>query len=150
MLFRPLILLALLVAAVAILRPGDARAQGTSCVVAFVVDGDTFNCRDGTGVRLIGVDAPERGRFGSAARRALATLLSVDSRVRLETDAESRDSQGRLQVYVFLPDGRLANEVLVRMGYAFYRPNPANDRFAQRLRSAEDQAKENKLGVWSK
>src|SRR5688572_831509 len=32
------------------------------CVVTAVYDGDTLTCRDGTRVRLAGVDAPEMGR----------------------------------------------------------------------------------------
>lgn len=142
------ILLAL--AAFALALPVSARAQEQEgCVVAFVLDGDTFNCRDGTTVRLLGIDAPEGGRFGEAARRALATLLPVDSRVRLEFDAERTDGEGRTLAYVF-SNGRMANEVMVRLGYAFFRPDPDHRRFSPQLRSAENEAKEARIGVWLK
>lgn len=145
---RALIPSLLLAALAALAVPGEAAAQPTPCVVAFVVDGDTFNCRDGTSVRLIGVDAPEGGRVGTAARRALATLLPVESTVTLQTDQQVRDSNGRLLAYAYLPDGRMVNVILVELGYAFYRLNPPNDRHAAELRAAEDRAKEGKHGVW--
>lgn len=121
-----------------------------SCTVAFVLDGDTFNCRGGGTVRLALVDAPEGGSFGNIARRALATMLPVGTPVRLEFDEKNRDGNGRLLSYVFLPDGRFANEILVRLGYAFFKPDPANDRYSARLRQAENQARSRGLGVWSR
>ncbi|MBW3660475.1 MAG: thermonuclease family protein [Gemmatimonadetes bacterium] len=145
--FALLALLALIAAPRA--ASGQPAAPPEACTVAFVVDGDTFNCRDGTTVRLLLVDAPEGGRFGDAARRALATLVPVDSTVRIETDREIRDGQGRLQGYVRLDDGRLVNDVLIRKGFAFFEPNPPNHRHAGRLRAAEDLARSEGLGVWS-
>lgn len=144
-----LLLLAGMLTVLAWARPDPARAQEGGCVVAFVMDGDTFNCRDGTTVRLLGIDAPEGGRFGGAARRALATLLPVDSRVRLETEDGATDSDGRMLAYVFA-NGRMTNEVLVRLGYAFYRPDPDRARYAVELRRAEQVARSGRLGVWSR
>ena len=128
--------------------PAAARAQGP-CKVAHVVDGDTFNCRDGRNVRLLGIDSPDAGRFGNVARRALATLLPVDSTVRIEIDSVPRDSDGRWLGYVFLEDGRLINELLVREGFAFYRGSRENVRYATRLRAAEQAARGASRGVWS-
>lgn len=143
-------LFALLVAA--LVGPGDAHAQGDPapgrCTVAFVVDGDTFNCRDGTSVRLLLVDAPEGGRFGDASRRALSTLLPVDTSVRLETDREVHDDQGRVRAYVYT-DGRMVNDVMIRKGFAFFKPSPPNELHAARLRAAEESARQKGIGVWS-
>lgn len=141
---------ALLYAAVAALAltAGPAAGQTRPCVVAFVVDGDTFNCRNGTTVRLLGVDAPEGGPFGDASRRALLTLAPVDATVRLEIEGE-KDSQGRVLAYVFAGE-KMVNEVLVRLGYAFYRPDPDHTRYSPLLRAAEREAKQGKLGVWSR
>ena len=128
--------------------PALARAQAP-CTVAHVIDGDTFNCRDGRNVRLLGIDSPDAGQFGNVARRALATLLPVGSAVRIETDSIPRDSDGRLLAYVFLEDGRLVNELLVREGFAFYRSSRENTRYATRLRAAEQTARGVSRGVWS-
>lgn len=144
---RRSVLLFAAVAALALTAAGPAAGQTRPCVVAFVVDGDTFNCRDGTTVRLLGADAPEGGRFGNASRRALLTLAPVDSTVRLEVEGE-KDSQGRTLAYVFAGE-KMVNEVLVKLGYAFYRPDPDRTRYAPRLRAAEREAKQGRLGVWS-
>lgn len=128
----------------------DAHAQGDkTCTVAFVVDGDTFNCRDGTSVRLLMVDAPEGGRFGEASRRALSTLAPIDATVRLETDREVRDDQGRVRAYVYLDDGRMVNDVMIRKGFAFFKPSLPDVRHADRLRAAEEIARQKGIGVWS-
>lgn len=154
---RGFALVALLIASTLVASPG-ARAQEVDaregpaprrCVVAFVVDGDTFNCRDGTSVRLLLTDAPESGRFGDASRRALSTLVPIDSIVRLETDSEVRDRQGRVHAYVYLDDGRMVNDVMIRKGFAFFKPSPSNERHAERLRTAEEIARRQGIGVWS-
>lgn len=137
---------------VLLLVPATASAQRAvdrTCTVAFVVDGDTFNCRDGTTVRLFMVDAPEGGRFGDASRRALATLIPVDATVRIEEGASERDSQGRLLGYVYLDDGRMVNDVMIRKGFAFFKPGSPDARHSERLRTAESIAKSGEIGVWA-
>ena len=91
---RPLAALALLFASTG--GPAPARAQKEqvetlSCTVAYVIDGDSFNCRDGTKIRLLLVNAPESGPFGDLARRALVGLLPVGETFRIEFDRERRD-----------------------------------------------------------
>jgi micrococcal nuclease len=131
--------------------PAAARAQtlATSCRVAHVTNGDSFNCEGGRQVRLLLVDAPAAGRFGNIARSALATLIPVGSDVALETDSIPLDSSGRTLAYVYLSDGRMINDLLVREGFAFFKPNRENRRYAARLRSSEEQARAEKRGVWS-
>lgn len=131
--------------------PLSVRAQGPGgpCRVAHVLDGDTFNCKDGRKVRLLLADAPEAGRFGDVARRALSTLIPVDSEVSLETDSIDRDAAGRTLAYVYIPDGRMVNEILISQGYAFFKPSRQNDRHAARLREAEEKARGEKRGLWS-
>ena len=148
---RVLPLLAMLLASV--VGSADLRAQGDPaperCTVAFVVDGDTFNCSDGTQIRLLMVDAPEGGRFGDASRRALSTLLPIDATVRIETDREVEDEQGRVRAYVYLDDGRMVNDMMIRKGFAFFKPSLPDERHAERLRTAEEIARQRALGVWS-
>lgn len=138
-----------LILALLVLLPAVLPAQET-CVVAHVVDGDTFNCRDGRNVRLLLINAPDAGRFGGVARRALASLIPVTSRVRLELGSVPRDSQGRTLAYAYLADGRMVNEILVREGFAFFKPNRDNTRYADRLRGAEELARGEGRGVWGR
>lgn len=132
-----------------------ARAQGEveetfSCTVAYVIDGDSFNCRDGTKVRLLLVNTPESGPFGDLARRAMVSLLPVGETFRIETDRERRDKQGRILGYVFLADGQMANELMIRQGYAFLKPSEDNRRYLPRLREAETAARETRRGLWAR
>jgi micrococcal nuclease len=115
-----------------------------------VIDGDSFNCRDGTKVRLLLVNAPESGPFGDLARRALVGLLPVGETFRIETDLERRDDQRRMLGYVFLQDGQMVNELMIRQGYAFLKPSEDNRRFLPRLREAEASARETRRGIWAR
>ncbi len=135
-------------------EPARAQDEGEpgsfSCTVAFVIDGDSFNCRDGTKVRLLLVNAPESGPFGHLARRALVGLLPVGETFRIETDRERRDKQGRVLGYVFLEDGQMANEELIRQGYVYLKPSDDNRRYLQELREAEAAARETRRGLWAR
>ena len=53
-----------------------ASADHASCTVASVVDGDTFDCTDGTRVRMLQIDTLERGECGADwATAALANIF---------------------------------------------------------------------------
>ena len=126
------------------------RAQEQRCTIAYIVDGDTVNCRNGERVRLVLIDAPDHGVFGDLARNALAALLPIGGTFRIEVDERGRDDEGRLLGYVFLDDGRMVNEMMIRQGYAFLKPSSVNRRYAGLLREAEDIAREKRLGVWAR
>lgn len=82
-----------------------------ACIVAAVHDGDTFTCRDGTRVRLAGVDANELDgschnacapMSGEAARRYVDRLIH---RQRLACQPYGH-SYARIVARCTLPDGR--------------------------------------------
>jgi len=92
------LLLFVVVAAFSILVFGArADAQHPSCTVASIVDGDTFDCTDGTRVRLLQIDTVERGECGFEwATAALANIfLKPGMQVRLDYDAVKTDRYGR-------------------------------------------------------
>jgi endonuclease YncB( thermonuclease family) len=81
-------------------------------------------------VRFIGVDTPETHKpnapvqcYGAAAAAFTKNLIGKQ-RVRMVSDSLStnRDRYDRLLRYVYLPDGRLVNQLLIRNGYGFYYP----------------------------
>jgi micrococcal nuclease len=135
--------------ALAVLTTAPLSAQTRSCRVAHVHDGDTLGCADGTRVRLLLIDAPDSGRFGAIARRALATLVPAGTVVTLETDSVPRDDEGRVLAYVTVGEGRFVNEILVREGFAFFKPSRDNHKYAERLREAEKDARAERRGVWA-
>lgn len=95
-----------------------------------VYDGDTLAVdMSGTTekVRMIGVDTPETHHpskpvqcFGEKAHEYTKSLIGRDP-VRLEMDPtnSNRDRYNRLLRYVYLPDGKLVNEEIVKAGYGF-------------------------------
>jgi hypothetical protein len=69
-------------------------------MVARVVDGDTIDLRNGSTVRLVGIDTPERGECGyEQASQNMASLV-LGRRVRLTVSDEDTDRYGRLLRYV--------------------------------------------------
>lgn len=134
-------------------------AQDGFLLVTKVVDGDTFWVDDETSkgikVRLIGVDAPESrktfkkeiGYFGKEAKAYLTNLLDGKS-VRLEFDLNRTDQYGRTLAYVFLQNGTFVNAELVKNGYAMVMTVPPNVKFADEFVKLQQEARENKRGLW--
>jgi len=86
-------------------------------VVSEVIDGDTIKLSNGELVRLLGINAPEKGqKFYEEAKRKLKEILR-DKKIILERDARDKDNYGRLLRYVFA-DNIFVNSLLVREGYA--------------------------------
>ena len=101
----------------------EAEVVGRQGLVTNVVDGDTLRARIGGSterVRLIGVDAPERGECNSTRSTELLRELAQDTVVTILGDStqRERDRFGRLLAYVVLPDGIDAGRVLLERGAA--------------------------------
>lgn len=129
------------------------RAQAparSACVVASVADGDTLRCRDGRRVRLIGIDAPERGQGDAFApsRDRLRALAPRGATVLLEPDATARDRYGRTLAWVWVGD-TLVNEQMVREGWAVLYTVAPNVRHVDRIRAAQAAARREGAGLWA-
>lgn len=142
-----LVLATWVLGAAAAVRHGS---PGAPCVVSRVVDGDTFHCRDGRKVRLIGIDSPERGQGADARRatRALVRLLPAGRTVRLEVDVAPRDRYGRVLAYVWV-GATLVNETMVRDGWAVRYTVPPNVKYADRIGHAQKKARAARVGLWA-
>jgi endonuclease YncB( thermonuclease family) len=123
-------------------------------VVTEVVDGDTLRVRLASGkserVRLIGIDAAERGACFAAAATEQARRLALSKPVVLRGDRtqDTRDRYGRLLAYVWIPGGRDLGYQLLAGGFAkvyVYR-----DPFARlaAYRTAESRARSARTGSW--
>lgn len=77
-----------------------ARHSARRQLVIRVIDGDTLELDNGEAVRLIGIDAPERGACGYAEATANMERLVLGERVRLRRWDEDRDRYDRLLRYV--------------------------------------------------
>jgi endonuclease YncB( thermonuclease family) len=142
-----------LVSAAAALAAPDGRFTQAG-TVSNVIDGDTLDVMLSSGkrerVRLIGIDAPERGDCYAAQASSRARALAQGKRVVLKGDATqaTRDRYGRLLAYVWLPGGKDLGYQLVAGGFAEVY---VYDRAFQRLsayRNAEASAKGATAGQW--
>lgn len=134
----------------------DPAVADREYLVQRVVDGDTLLLANRDRVRLLGVDTPETVApdrpvepFGKAA--AEFTRLRVEGRrVRLGFDKERVDRFGRILAYVYLEDGSLLNEELIRAGLSEAQLQyPYSAAMKRRFRAAEAEAREAQRGLWS-
>ncbi len=145
-------------------------AQQTTTVVR-VVDGDTLKVRywgKEESIRLIGIDTPESRVNKKAKRDAkrsgqdIKTITSMGKRateyveslvkpgdlITIEFDAQQRDRYSRLLGYVYLSNGKMLNEEIVKAGYANVMTIPPNVKYQDRFLKAYKEARENKRGLW--
>ena len=74
--------------------------------------------------------------------------LLENKKVRLEYDVDAGDtSSGYLNAYVYLPDHRMANVELLRMGFVKLRIVPPNVKYEDKLDLAYQEAKKEKRGL---
>jgi len=149
-------------------KPGERL----KAVARRVIDGDTliisYQGREET-LRLIGIDTPEvsenekalgeakrSGRdlkslleMGEEATHYVRGLVKPDDPLTVELDVQLRDGYGRLLGYVFLKDGRMLNEEILRAGYAEIVTIPPNVKYIKRLYNAYLEGKENRKGFWN-
>lgn len=126
---------------------------GDDATVVRVVDGDSFAIEGGTGVRLIGINAPEIETdecYSSDATDALRRLLPAGTRVRLVYDQERLDRFGRTLAYVYrLNDGLFVNLSLASDGFAREMAASPNLTHADDFREATREARLGNRGLWA-
>jgi micrococcal nuclease len=147
--------------------PGPARetveagalTDGSAAEVVRVVDGDTLDVRiDGVRerVRLLGIDAPERGGdtgprepLYAEATAFVERLVAPDGVVLIaDALAEDRDRYARLLRHVRLADGTSLAEALLREGLGVAQTQWPFSRADAHV-AAETEAREAAVGLWS-
>jgi micrococcal nuclease len=140
----------------------SSALPGTAASVARVVDGDTLKARIAgrtETVRVIGLDTPESVKPGTPvecyALRASAEaerLLPVGAAIHLEADPTqaARDQYGRLLAHVWLADGTLYAERMIRGGFGIhYVYGGVPSIHAGPFAAAEQAARAALSGLWS-
>jgi micrococcal nuclease len=131
---------------------GRVASKGAYAEVVRVADGDTLRLERLGLVRLIGIDTPEVyfgvECFGREASEFTKRLAPPGTRVRYRLGIEERDRHGRALAYVWLPDGRMLNRVLIEEGYAQLLTIPPNVAFADVFRAGARAARQAGLGLW--
>ncbi|MEK6822587.1 MAG: thermonuclease family protein [Nanoarchaeota archaeon] len=146
----PLLFLILVACAPVALQdaPCDHPVRTSGVSVTCVIDGDTVRLADGTKVRLIGVDTPEKDEYGYRNATQSTIALINGTAVRLTKDVSETDKFGRLLRFVYAGDV-FVNEELVRQGWARARDYPPDIANAPVFHAAQDAAKQDRAGLWS-
>ncbi len=152
------------------LLSSSLHAQQTTTVVR-VVDGDTLKIRywgKEESIRLIGIDTPESRvnkkakrdakrsgqdiktitAMGKRATEYVEGLVKTGDLITIEFDAQQRDRYNRLLGYVYLSNGKMLNEEIVKAGYANVMTIPPNVKYQDRFLKAYKQARKKERGLW--
>ncbi len=111
--------------------------------IARVIDGDTFELKDGRKIRLLNINTPEKGRAGYEL--AIEFLKNYEGKD-VEIEIKGSDKYNRILARVYGPD--YLNLELVEKGFAvkFLVDNNELSRFS----ISEEDAIENEKGMWRK
>ena len=146
------------------------HAQQTTTVTR-IVDGDTikvFYLGNEESIRFIGIDTPESRvnkktekdaernnqdikiiiEMGKKATRYVKGLVKPGDLITIELDVQERDRYGRILGYVYLSNGKMLNEEIVKAGYAMIMTIPPNVKYKDRFLKAYQEARERKIGLW--
>ncbi len=114
-------------------------------LVREVFDGDSFLIELNEDVRLVNLDAPQlKYCMGKEAKERLEELI-LHKEIRLEEAGMGEFN--RILVFVYVDD-LFINEIMVKEGYARYRPLKTNKK--EIIKEADAYARENNLGIWGK
>ncbi len=148
------------------------HAQQTTTVTR-IVDGDTlkvFYLEGEESIRLIGIDTPESRvnkktkkdakrsgqdvetiiAMGKRATEYVESLVKPGDLITIEFDVQERDRYERLLGYVYLSNGKMLNEEIVKAGYASVMTIPPNVKYKDRFLIAYQEARKDKRGLWGK
>lgn len=134
-------------------RRSAKRVAAGTYVVEHVYDGDSLRLANGAGVRLVGIDTPERGQAFSEEGRSFAKELLEGKTVRLVPAKEPVDRYKRNLAYLYLEkDGKevFANAQMVRHGYAYAWPYKPNTSHSEEILAAQKEAQAQRRGLWAR
>ena len=140
-------------------------------LVTRIIEGDAIQVLYGgveKRIRLIGIDAPESRidrkamkdanmseqdiktiiEMGKKAKNYVDDLVKRGDLITIEFDIKEKDRYGRLLCYVYLSNGKMLNEEIVKAGYANIKAIPPNVKHKDRFLNAFKFAKETKRGLW--
>jgi len=154
---RILAVVFLLSAAPAVFAATAGLADGGSAEVTSVVDGDTVMLKDGSQVRLVGIQAPKlplgRPNFpawplAEDAKEALERL--VDGKVvEMRYGGARRDRHGRHLAQLYATDSTWVQGALLSAGFARVYSFPDNRAVVAEMLALEGQARAHRRGIWA-
>ncbi len=125
------------------LKSGNHKIIVPAYTAIEIVDGDTFKTSEKQIIRIDGIDAPEIDRCGGPeAKQYLTDLISNKP---LYLKIIFRDPYQRLVSEIYNPNGSVS-ELMLSSGNAMYSSKQGTN---DKLKKLSNQAKENKLGIYS-
>ncbi len=129
----------------------DVTKLPKSAVVKKVIDGDTVELFNGTVLRYVGITAPEEGEDFAEEATKLNQSLIEGKEIKLEYDNYTSDKFGRILAYPIVNGINVCIELVLK-GMAelviYQKRKPFI--YQVQLLEAQEKAKKNKLGIWSK
>lgn len=137
----------------------NTRCTPQDGIVTRVLDGDTVELQDGTKVRYLLVDTPERGATAADDECLAAEATGANEQIVLGREVQllydgdqCTDMFGRLLAYVEV-DGRVVNRVLLERGYASVAIERASQHpepyvYEVDFLSVEARARDAAAGIW--
>jgi endonuclease YncB( thermonuclease family) len=126
-------------------------SQAKTYQVKKIIDGDTIELKNGTTIRLIGIDAPELSSdecYSQKAKNKLEDFI-LNKRIKLKYDEERTDSFGRTLAFVYRGT-KFINKKMLSSGSGKYLMIGPNLKNKDILLSAEKIARTNNRGLWNK
>ncbi|MEK7543271.1 MAG: thermonuclease family protein [Patescibacteria group bacterium] len=127
-------------------KPKTALSTVTTTTVTNIVDGDTFDTKDGTRVRLLGLDAPEYPE-GCLSKRAKERVSELILGKDVTLDMSGKDRFGRTIAWVTMAKEIPLSIVLTEEGLGV--ADTMDDDRGALLLQAQTKAQETKRGIWS-
>lgn len=152
-------------------KNSQPKSSDKTVTLVRIIDGDTYEViynGKKEKVRLIGIDTPESKankkaykdskrskediktivKEGLKAKDFVKSLIKKDDVLKIEFDVRERDQYGRLLAYLYLPNGKMLNNVIIEEGYAAPLTYPPNVKYVELFRNSYIKARENKKGLW--
>jgi endonuclease YncB( thermonuclease family) len=109
------------------------------------IDGDTIVIAEGTHVRLLGINTPEKKNPGYEEARDF--LAKYEGKL-IEVEDRGKDKYERTLGYIYYSNKLINSEILVR-GLATLYVYEKDENY-NKLKDAEEQARDNNIGLWKK
>jgi micrococcal nuclease len=147
--------------------------ETTEALVEKVMTADTIKLNNGKKIKLIGLKAPALPRrpsleehldkYGFELEKEINPQTTLEEQaieyvrnllegqtVRLEYDTQRKAGDALTLAYVFLKEDNLfVNAEILRQGFATLQLSPLNDRYAEQLRAAYREARQEQRGLQS-
>lgn len=124
--------------------------------VRFIPDGDTIVLKNKRVIRYIGIDSPETNHktsnpqpFALMAKNYNKELV-LNKTLKIVPGDKKSDKYKRILAYVYLPDGRMVNKLVLEKGLAWVYNHKDNSRYFNDFLLSQRQAMNSNSGLWEK